>query len=67
LLKGIKKTELYVCKTHVMASPTLHDEFSATVELYSTFIKQMKVENPQLNVSDVSFAGGKGGTNSFKK
>jgi hypothetical protein len=48
-----------------MASPTLHDDFTATVELYSTFTKKMKAENPQLNVSEVSYAresgGGKGG------
>jgi hypothetical protein len=50
-----------------MASPTLHDDFAATVELYSTFIKKMKAENPQLNVSEVSFARGKGGKNSFRK
>jgi hypothetical protein len=51
LLMVIKKTELDVCKTQVMASPSLRDEFPATFELYSTFIKQMKAENPQLNVS----------------
>jgi hypothetical protein len=56
LLKGIKTTELDVCKTQVMASPSLRDDFAATVELYSTFIKQMKAENPQLSVSEVSFA-----------
>jgi hypothetical protein len=33
LLKGIKTTELDVCKDQVMASPTLHDDFPATVEL----------------------------------
>jgi hypothetical protein len=54
LLKGIKTTELDVWKYQVMASPTLRDDFSATVELYSTFIKKMKAENPQLNVSEVS-------------
>jgi hypothetical protein len=37
------------------------------VELYSTFIKKMKAENPQLNVSDVSFALGKAGKNSYGK
>jgi hypothetical protein len=42
LLKGIKKTELDVCKTQVMASPYLRDNFAATVELYSTFIKHIK-------------------------
>jgi hypothetical protein len=42
-----------------MASPSLRDDFAATVELYSTFIKQWKAENPQLNVSEVSFARGK--------
>jgi hypothetical protein len=26
----------------VMASPSLCDDFAATVEIYSTFIKQMK-------------------------
>jgi hypothetical protein len=67
LLKGIKTTELDVCKTQVMASPSLRDDFAATVELYSTFIKQMKAENTQLNVSKVSFARGKAGKNSFGK
>jgi hypothetical protein len=67
LLKGIKTTELDVCKTHVAASPSLRDDFSATVELYSTFIKQMKAENPQLNVSEVSFDHRKAGKNSFGK
>jgi hypothetical protein len=38
LLKGIKTTELDVFKTQVMASPSLHDDFAAIVELYSTFI-----------------------------
>jgi hypothetical protein len=66
-MKGIKTTMLDVCKTQVMASPSLRDDFSSTVELYSTFIEQMKAENPQLNVSEVRFARGKGGTNSFGK
>jgi hypothetical protein len=34
-----------------MASPSLRDNFAATVELHSNFIKHMKAENPQLNVS----------------
>jgi hypothetical protein len=67
LLKGTKTTELDVCKTQVMASPSLRDYLAATVELYSTFIKQIKAENPQLNVSEVSFARGKAGKNSFGK
>jgi hypothetical protein len=67
LLKGIKTTELDVCKTQVMASPSLRDDFAATVELYSTFIKKMKAENPQLNVSEVIFARGKAGKNSYGK
>jgi hypothetical protein len=50
-----------------MASPSLRDSFAATVELYSTFIKQMKAENPQLNVSEVSFARGKAGKNLYGK
>jgi hypothetical protein len=67
LLKGIKTTELDVCKSQVMTSLTLCDDFASTVELYSTFISQIKAENPQLNVSEVSFAHGKGGKNSFDK
>jgi hypothetical protein len=67
LLKGIKTTELDVCKTQVIVSPSLRDDFAATVKLYSTFIKQMKAENPQLNVSEVSFARGKAGKNSYAK
>jgi hypothetical protein len=67
LLKGIKTTELDVCKRQVMASPTLRDNFAATVELYSTFIKQMKAKNPQFNVYEVSFARGKAGNNSYGK
>jgi hypothetical protein len=52
-----------------MAIPSLRDDFATTVELYSTFIKQMKAENPQLNVSEVSFsfARGKAGKKSFGK
>jgi hypothetical protein len=67
LLKGIKTIELDVCKTQVMASPSLRDDFAVTVELYSTFIKKMKAEKPQLNVSEVSFARGKAGNNSYGK
>jgi hypothetical protein len=67
LLKGIKITELDVCKTQVMAIPSLRDDFTAIFELYSTFIKQMKAENPQSNVSEVSFARGKAGKNLFGK
>jgi hypothetical protein len=50
-----------------MSSPSLCDNFAETVELYSTFIKHMKAENPQLNVSEVSFARGKVGKNSYGK
>jgi hypothetical protein len=46
LLKGIKTTEIDVCKTQVMASPSLRDDFAATVELYSNVSKHMKTENP---------------------
>jgi hypothetical protein len=63
LLKGIKTTELDACKTQVMANLSLRDDFFATVKRYFTFIKQMKAENPQLNVSEVSFARGKAGNN----
>jgi hypothetical protein len=34
---------------------------------HSTFIKKWKAENPQLNVSEVSFARGKAGKNSYGK
>jgi hypothetical protein len=51
----------------VMPSPSLRADFAATVELYSTFIKQWKDENPQLNVSEVSFTRGKAGKNSYGK
>jgi hypothetical protein len=67
LLKGIKTTDLDVCKARVMASPSLRDDFAATVELYSTFIKKLKAEKPQLNVSEVSFARGKVGKKSYGK
>jgi hypothetical protein len=67
LLKRINTTELDVYNTQVMASPTLNDEFATTVEFYSTFINKMKADNPQLNVSEVSFARGKGSKNSFGK
>jgi hypothetical protein len=67
LMKGIKTTDVDVCNTQVMASPSLRDDFTSTVEFYSTFIKQTNAENPQLNVSEVSFARGKGGKNSFGK
>jgi hypothetical protein len=66
-LEGINTTELYVCKTQVMAIPTLRDDFDSTVKLSSTLIKQMKADNSQLKVSEVSFACGKGGKNSFGK
>jgi hypothetical protein len=65
--KGIKTTKLDVCKAQVMASLSLCDDFAATFELYFTFIKQIKDEHPQLNVSAVSFACRKAGKNLFGK
>jgi hypothetical protein len=50
-----------------MASPSLRDICAATVELYSTFIKKLKADNPQFNVSDFSFSRGKAGKNSYRK
>jgi hypothetical protein len=67
LLKGIKTSELDICKAQVMASPSLCDDFAATVELFSTFIKQLKDEKSQLNITEVSFALGKAGKNSYGK
>jgi hypothetical protein len=54
LMKGIKTTELDVCKDKIVASPNLRDNFAGAVELYSTFIKQMKAENLQMNFSEVN-------------
>jgi hypothetical protein len=51
----------------VMAIPSLLDDFAATVKLYSTFMEHMKAENPQMYVSEVSFAHEKAGKNSFGK
>jgi hypothetical protein len=51
----------------VIASSSLRDNFAATAELYSTFIKQMRDKNPQSNVSEVSFARRKAGKNSYDK
>jgi hypothetical protein len=50
-----------------MASPSLRDNLKSTVELYSTFIKKMNAEHTQFNLSEVSFASGKGSMNSFGK
>jgi hypothetical protein len=44
-----------------MASPMLRDDFEGTVELYSIFIKQMKAENPDINVLEVNYSKGKQG------
>jgi hypothetical protein len=54
LMRGIK-TELDVCKANIMASPSLHCNCTGMVEFYLTFIKHMKAENPQMNVSEVSY------------
>jgi hypothetical protein len=67
LLKGIKTSELDVCKAQAMVSPSLRDDFIAPVELYFTFIKQWKAENPQSNVSEANFAHRKAGKNSYGK
>jgi hypothetical protein len=50
-----------------MASPSPRDDFAAKIEIYSTLIKQMRAENPQLSVSEVRFARGKAGKNTFGK
>jgi hypothetical protein len=46
LMKIMKTTELDFCKDNIMTSPTLRENFARTVELYSTFSKQMNAENP---------------------
>jgi hypothetical protein len=50
-----------------MASPSMRDKLSATVELYSTFIEHVMAENTQYNISEISFTRGKAGKNSFGK
>jgi hypothetical protein len=55
-MKGINTTELDVCKANTMASPTLRAKISRTVEPYSTFIKQTKAENTQMNVSEANYS-----------
>jgi hypothetical protein len=39
-MKVINTIELDVCKANIMSNPVLHDNFVATVELYSTFINR---------------------------
>jgi hypothetical protein len=53
LMKGIKTTEFDVCKGYIMDNPSIRDKFSGTVELYLKFIKQVKADDPQMNVSEV--------------
>ena len=67
LMKGIKTNDLDAVKTQILASPALRDDFQATVELYATFIKQTKAENPQMNVSEVSYSKYKGKNSNGKR
>jgi hypothetical protein len=60
-MKGIKTTELYDCKANIMANPTFSEDVAGTVELYLTFIKKMKAENPQINVSEVNYSDNRQG------
>jgi hypothetical protein len=39
IVKGIKTNEFDVRKANIVASATMRDNFAATVELYSIFIK----------------------------
>jgi hypothetical protein len=57
-LKEIKITELDVCKTQVVPSPICRYDFANTVELYSTFIKKIKEDNPQLKIEKLVFLMG---------
>jgi hypothetical protein len=61
LMKGINMMELDVCKANIRYIPTLREDVAGTVELYSTFIKHMKAENPQMNISEVTYSKGKQG------
>jgi hypothetical protein len=62
LLKGIKITELDVCKTQVMAGPSLRNYFASTFELYFTFIKKIKAINTQMFLRSALLAGRGAGT-----
>jgi hypothetical protein len=55
-MKGIKPTELDVCKANIMSSPNLRGILAGTVEMYPTFIKQMKAKSPQMNVLEVNYS-----------
>jgi hypothetical protein len=46
LLKGIKTTELDVCKKQVMVGPYFRGDFASTVKLYFILVKKMKAESP---------------------
>jgi hypothetical protein len=46
-MKGINTTEVGVCKAKIMDNPSMHASFTATFNLYSTFIMQMKADNLQ--------------------
>jgi hypothetical protein len=50
LMKGIKRTELDVCKANITTNPAMRDNSAAKVELHSTFIKQTNTDNPQMAV-----------------
>jgi hypothetical protein len=54
---------------NIIASPTLANNFAATVELHSTFIKQIKADYPHVNLSEVNYSSNKqhGGNNSSDK
>jgi fatty acid/phospholipid biosynthesis enzyme len=58
-MKGIKTTELDVCKANITAKPAMRNNFAAMVELYSTFVKQMKAEKPQMNILEVNYSKNK--------
>jgi hypothetical protein len=46
-----------------MASPILSDNCIATLQLYLNFIRQMKAENPQMNVLEVNYSKNRQGGN----
>jgi hypothetical protein len=56
LMKGINTMELDVCKASIMSIPNMCDNYSGTVKLYLTFIKQMKADNHQMNVLEVNYS-----------
>ena len=54
LIEGIKITQFYAVKAHIMATASLRTDYDGCVSLYRTFIyNSKKVSPPELNISGV--------------